>query len=215
MERALATILQQGCKALGLEPDCARRELLLAYLALLEKWNGAYNLTSVCDPREMVIRHLLDSLAVSPWLRERRLIDVGSGAGLPGIPLAICAPQRQFHLLDSNGKKTRFLFHVKTALGLDNIEVHRARVESFRPAQPYDAVLSRAFASLQEIATCCRHLLAPGGRLLAMKGHYPAQELASVAGQCEILGVHPLEVPGLGERRHLVEMTMRRSAQQL
>jgi 16S rRNA (guanine527-N7)-methyltransferase len=210
----LASALQRGCRALGLKPGADRCELLLAYMALLQKWNTAYNLTAVREPAEMVTRHLLDSLAVAPLLHGRRLIDVGSGAGLPGVPLAICAPQRQFHLLDSNGKRTRFLFQVKTALGLDNIEVQRTRVESFRPALPYDAVLSRAFASLQEMVSSCRHLLAPGGRFLAMKGLYPAQELAAVAGECEILGVHPLEVPGLGERRHLVEMAMRQDTQQ-
>jgi 16S rRNA (guanine527-N7)-methyltransferase len=186
--------------------ETRQEELLLAYLELLLKWNSAYNLTAVRDPQQMVTRHLLDSLAIAPHLRGRNVIDVGTGAGLPGIPMAILFPERRFALLDSNGKKTRFLFQVKTALRLDNMLVHHARVESYQPPEPYDAVLSRAFASLVDMVACCRHLLAPTGYFLAMKGAYPAEELAALDPAYTVAAVHALTVPGLGEQRHLVEL---------
>ena len=212
MDEKLATDLQRGCDALQLALQQRQLDALLRYLALLIKWNQAYNLTAVRDPAQMVSRHLLDSLVIEPYISGQRLIDVGTGAGLPGVPMAIMFPEREFHLLDSNGKKTRFLFQVKTALGLDNMIVHHTRVESFRPGQGYDAVLSRAFASLQDMVAGCRHLLVPGGRFLAMKGTYPGPELEAVAAQCKIGAVHALRVPGLAEQRHLVEMTLRASA---
>ena len=209
MDTSLENRLQRGCAALGLECDAGQRQQLLDYLQLLHKWNAAYNLTAVRDPALMVTRHLLDCLAVAPHVRGRRVIDVGSGGGLPGIPLAILMPQRDFHLLDSNGKKTRFLFQVKTALRLDNITVHRARAESFRPVEAFDSVLSRAFAALPDMVASCRHLVAARGCFLAMKGVRPLCELEAVAASCDITAVHPLVVPGLDEQRHLVEMTLR------
>ncbi|MEH6608264.1 MAG: 16S rRNA (guanine(527)-N(7))-methyltransferase RsmG [Halioglobus sp.] len=182
---------------------------MLSYLALLQKWNKAYNLTAVRNPEDMVIRHLLDSLVVSEHLQGQRIIDVGTGAGLPGIPLAIIHPDRDFHLLDSNGKKTRFLFQVKTELGLANITAHHARVESFRPDSLFDAVLSRAFSSLQDMVTGCQHLLAPQGCYLAMKGVISEQELQGVATVCEVAKVEELAVPGLTEQRHLIKLIHR------
>ena len=156
----------------------------------------------------MVTRHLLDSLAIMPYLSGERFIDVGTGAGLPGVPLAIVLPQHEFHLLDSNGKKTRFLFQVKTALCLDNLVVHHERVEAFRIPEPFDTVLSRAFASLRDMAHGCGHLLAPGGRLLAMKGANPEQEIEDISQECSMVAVYPLVIPGLAEQRHLVEISL-------
>lgn len=184
----------------------------MGYLALLSKWNKVYNLTAVRDEGHMVTRHLLDSLAITPYLSGGRFIDVGTGAGLPGVPLAIAHPDHEFHLLDSNGKKARFLFQVKTVLCLDNIVIHQARVEAFGIADPFDTVLSRAFASLQDMAHSCRHLLAPGGRLLAMKGAYPSRELEGVSQACTEVAVYPLVVPGLAEERHLVEMVLQQGS---
>ena len=209
MDTSLENRLQRGCDALGLQCDAGQRQQLLAYLQLLHKWNAAYNLTAVRDPAQMVTRHLLDSLAVAPYLPAGNAIDVGTGAGLPGVPLAIVFPQRQFALLDSNGKKTRFLFQVKTALSLDNMQVHHQRVESFQPSGYYDVVLSRAYASLRDMVSSCRHLLAPGGRFLAMKGSLDPGELEQVAASCEVLAVHALAVPGLDEQRHLLELALR------
>ncbi|MEE4143590.1 MAG: 16S rRNA (guanine(527)-N(7))-methyltransferase RsmG [Halieaceae bacterium] len=208
MDACLLTRLQRGCEALGLAPDSAQQERLLDYLALLLKWNSAYNLTAVRAPAQMVTRHLLDSLAVAPHVSGEHVIDVGTGAGLPGVPLAIMLPGTRFALLDSNGKKTRFLFQVKTALRLDNMQIHHARVESFRPPELFDAVLSRAFASLADMAAGCRHLLAPDGRLLAMKGAYPEEELAALGPAYKVSAVHALAVPGLDEQRHLVEIML-------
>ncbi len=157
----------------------------------------------------MVVRHLLDSLAIVPLIHGNRLLDVGTGAGLPGIPLAIAYPDRDFHLLDSNSKKTRFLFQVKTTLGLDNMTVHHRRVESYQPEELFDAVLSRAFASLQDMVSVCRHLLATDGVLLAMKGVFPGEEIAAVEQVSVIESVDPLLVPGLDEQRHLVRLKPR------
>ncbi|TXS92663.1 16S rRNA (guanine(527)-N(7))-methyltransferase RsmG [Parahaliea aestuarii] len=209
MDPALRAELEAGCERLELSLDKRQLQQLCDYLGLLAKWNKAYNLTAVRDPADMVRKHLLDSLAIAPLVSGERLIDVGTGGGLPGVPLAIVFAEREIHLLDSNSKKTRFLFQVKTALGLDNMAVHHARVESHRPAAPFEAVLSRAFASLGDMVTGCRHLLAPGGQFLAMKGQYPEAELEAVAGQCDIRAVTPVAVPGLAEQRHLVAMTLR------
>ncbi|MEM9254453.1 MAG: 16S rRNA (guanine(527)-N(7))-methyltransferase RsmG [Pseudomonadota bacterium] len=200
--------LQEGCHALGLSLSGEAQRQLLRYLELLQRWNRAYNLTAVRESDQMLTRHLLDSLAVAPHVQGLRCLDVGTGAGLPGVPLAVAMPQRVFALLDSNGKKTRFLFQVKTALALANMEVHQARVESFNDAGGFDVILSRAFSSLDDMVRSSRHLLADGGRLLAMKGVYPAGELAEVSEQATVLGVHTLSVPGLSEQRHLVEMSL-------
>ncbi len=209
MVNPLASQLQRGCDTLGVATTEAQREQLLAYLDLLQRWNRTYNLTAVRDPARMVTRHLLDSVAIAPHLLGQRLLDVGTGGGLPGVPMAILFPQREFHLLDSNGKKARFLFQVKTALGLDNMTVHQARVETFQFSPAFDTVLSRAFASLQDMVNACRHLLAPGGHFLAMKGALPEEELAAVADQCQVAAIHALAVPGMDEQRHLVDMTLR------
>jgi 16S rRNA (guanine527-N7)-methyltransferase len=208
LDSRTTTLLRDGCNALGLALDARQQRLLLEYLNLLTKWNQAYNLTAIRDEQQMVIRHLLDSLAIAPYVTGRRIIDVGTGAGLPGVPLAIVLPEQEFHLLDSNGKKTRFLFQVKTALRLDNIAIHQQRVESFPTAQLYDTVLSRAFASLQDMVHGCRPLLAPGGRFLAMKGAYPEQELDLLRADYPDIVVHRIVVPHLDEQRHLVDVPL-------
>ncbi len=212
LDAALASQLSRGTAELGLPVSAGQQAQLLGYLALLCKWNRAYNLTAVRDPAEMVTRHLLDSLALVPRLTGTRCMDVGTGAGLPGIPLAIMFPEREFHLLDSNGKKTRFLFQVKTALALSNVTVHHARVEAFAPDRGFDVVLSRAFASLADMVAGARHLLQPEGVFLAMKGARPDGEIAALAGKCRVLGIYPLRVPGLDEQRHLVELSLAAAA---
>lgn len=209
MESKLEHELVYGSEMLNLELSCAQIRLLLDYLALLEKWNQAYNLTSVRDPMQMVSRHLLDSLAIAKYCHGDNVLDVGTGAGLPGVPLAILFPERKIHLLDSNGKKTRFLFQVKTALGLDNITIHNERVEKFAPAQLFDSILSRAFASLSDMVSSCSEHLAVRGRFLAMKGVFPEHELLAVESVCQVDAVYPIEVPSLNEPRHLVAMTLR------
>jgi len=208
LDTGLAKQLAQGTEALGLPVIAEQQTQLLAYLALLQKWNGAYNLTAVRDPASMVTRHLLDSLALVPLLRGSYCIDVGTGAGLPGVPLAIMFPEREFHLLDSNGKKTRFLFQVQTALALPNIAIYHSRVEAFKPQRLFDAVLSRAFASLADMVAGTRHLLHPDGVFLAMKGASPDQEIKEVMGDCQLRSLHRLSVPGLDEQRHLVELSL-------
>lgn len=204
----LPTQLARGTRALSLDVTEDQQRLLLDYLDLLVRWNKAYNLTAIREPQQMVNKHLLDSLAIAPYLEGARFLDVGSGGGLPGVPMAILFPEREFHLLDGNGKKARFLFQVKTSLGLANMTVHHARAESFTAA-PFDAVLTRAFASLAEMVKHCRHLLVPDGRFLAMKGVYPGEELAQVADVCTVSAVHPIEVPGLHDARHLVELALK------
>lgn len=210
MNTQLESTLEAGISGLELEISELQRELLLEYIQLLLKWNKVYNLTAVRDPAEMVVRHLLDSLAIVPWCTGENLIDVGTGAGLPGVPLAIVCPEKEIHLLDSNSKKTRFLLQVKTALGLDNISVHHARVESFNPNQRYDAVLSRAFASLLDMVTGCGHLLRESGQFIAMKGGLSESEIASVEALGLSTTVHELSVPGLAEQRHLLILSGRK-----
>ena len=177
---------------------------LLDYLVLLQKWNRSFNLTAVRDPQQMVARQLLDSLSILPLLRGPRVLDVGSGPGLPGIPLAIARPDFQITLLDANGKKTRFLEQARMYLELENVEVVRSRVEAFHPSELYDTLTSRAFSSLQTMETLTSHLLRPTGLSLAMKGTLPDEEIAAL----EKLGcrprVLPLEVPGTEGKRHAV-----------
>jgi 16S rRNA (guanine527-N7)-methyltransferase len=195
--------LREGLAALGDPPNAAQLEQLVHYLRLLGKWNQAFNLTAVRDPDDMVVRHVLDSAAVRPFLYGGSIIDVGTGAGLPGIPLAILAPGQHFVLLDSVGKKIRFLRHVLGELALDNCEVVQSRVEAHAPDRPYDTVVCRAFASVGEFAAQCGRLVARGGRLLAMKGRDPETELVGLPpgwhGRCSLL-----QVPGLEEQRHAV-----------
>lgn len=179
-------------------------DLLLEYLDLLVKWNTAYNLTAVRDVREMIDRHILDSLVLVPYLRGKKFIDVGTGAGLPGVVLAIVRPDMDFSLVDSNGKKTRFLFQVKTQLDLQNIEVIHARVEKLQSVSKYDGVLSRAFASLADMTSKTAPLLKTDGRFYAMKGVFPEQELSALPKDYTVEASYQLVVPGAVAQRHLV-----------
>lgn len=199
-------IFRDGLQALGLPLEDGQVDSLFAYLALLQQWNNAYNLTAIRDPKMMVTHHLLDSLSIATHVKGERIIDVGTGPGLPGIPLAICFPERQFILLDSNGKKTRFLFQVKTTLGLGNVQQLQSRVETYRPDQPFDAVISRAFTSLAGMIESCAHLLSKDGRFYAMKGQYPEQELSDLPKHYNVVGSHRLVVPGIEGHRHLIEI---------
>ena len=207
--------LLRGAIEMAVTLDDSQIEKLLAYVREFEKWNKAYNLSAVRDIRQMVARHLLDSLSVVPWFQGEkvsgnknfsatRVIDVGTGGGLPGIPLAIIFPEKQFTLLDSNGKKTRFLFHVKTLLGLTNVTVENRRLEEFQPEQKFEVVISRAFASLQDMTDGCAHMLAPGGIFLAMKGIFPQDELAPIAEKIELLESVKLLVAETDGERHLL-----------
>jgi 16S rRNA (guanine527-N7)-methyltransferase len=202
----IQTALQDGLHALGLALAPAAQEKLIAYLELLAKWNRAYNLTAVRDPGQMVVRHLLDSLAILPLVRGPRVLDIGSGAGLPGIPLALARPDLRFVLLDSNAKKTRFLIQAVAELGLKNAEVVNSRVEGYRPAAPFDTLIARAFAGIADMLSVSAPLCAPGGRWLAMKGVYPHQELAAIPPDYRV-ECRRLQVPGLDAERHVVIIT--------
>lgn len=199
----LERLLEQGLQQMQLTLTADQKRQLLEYLALLHKWNRAFNLTAVREAEQMVSRHLLDSLSVLPWIRGPRLIDVGSGPGLPGIPLAICRPDLQVTTLDSNGKKTRFQQQVKAALKLDNLTVIHGRVESCQQA-PFDQVISRAFASLNDMLEWTAHLCSETGVFLAMKGLYPAQEVSTLREGFALDACHPLQVPDCEGERHLL-----------
>ncbi len=205
---SLETSLAQGLQALDIECPLEVRGRLLDYVRLLAKWNRVYNLTAVREPQEMVQRHLLDSLAVLPHLRalpaKKRVLDVGTGGGLPGIPLALMSPQVDFVLLDSNGKKTRFVRQAVVELGLQNVEVVHARVEEFHPGQPFDVVISRAFSSLREMVEKAGVYCGSDGILLAMKGVRPQQELVELPAGFMLRKSQRLLVPGLDEERHLI-----------
>lgn len=197
--------LASGIVALGLKVSDSAQDSMLRYLDELRAWNRAYNLTAVRDPAEMVTRHVLDALAILPWLETgSRLLDVGSGAGLPAVPLALAAPRLAVTALDSNGKKARFLRHVQRTLPLANLEVIEARVQDYRPAQAFPAVVSRAFAELGDFLRQTAQLVAEDGRWLAMKGKVSSAELESLPPGMRIEAIHPLHVPGLRAARSLV-----------
>jgi 16S rRNA (guanine527-N7)-methyltransferase len=199
--------LAAGIAALGLDIDDAAQAKLLAYVALLEKWNRTHNLTAIREPGRMVTHHLLDTLAVLPHLPQRRalrLIDVGSGGGLPGIPLAIARPDWDVTLLDSIRKKTTFLRQVAAELGLANVAIVTGRVEVYRPEFAFDVAISRAFAELAPFLAAARHLVHASGCLVVMKGGYPQAELAHLPANLRVAALPKLAVPGLDAERHLV-----------
>lgn len=196
--------LTDGAAQLGIDLTAGQRDRLLGYLRLLHKWNKAYNLTAVRDPDEMVSRHLLDSLSVLPYVQGDRWLDVGSGGGMPGIILAIMLPQVSFTLLDSNGKKTRFLTQVKLELGLANLSVVQNRVEAFQTEQAFHGIVSRAFSSLADFTNLTRHLSNADTLWLAMKGQYPEEEMAALPVDFEVSDSAQLTVPGCQGSRHLL-----------
>lgn len=200
---ALRAELDAGLATLGL--DAALAEPLLVYLALLDRWNRTYNLTAIREPRAMVSLHLLDSLAMHPFVRDLgNLADLGSGAGLPGIPLAIAVPALQVTLVESNGKKARFLREATRTLGLGNLRVAESRSEALDEPGAFDAITARAMATLADLLAAGAHLLRPGGRLLAMKGARPDAEIDALPADWQVVASHPIAVPGLDAERHLV-----------
>ncbi|MGJ0638933.1 16S rRNA (guanine(527)-N(7))-methyltransferase RsmG [Xenorhabdus bovienii] len=201
MLNKLESLLAKTDIVLSLE----QKQQLVAYVDMLNKWNKAYNLTSVRDPEQMLVRHIMDSIVVNPFLHGTRFIDVGTGPGLPGIPLAIVRPDSHFTLLDSLGKRVRFLRQVQHELGLGNIDPVQSRVEEFIPEPPFDGVISRAFASLQDMLLWCRHLPKPAeGRFYALKGVLPENELTQLPSGITLDTVVSLQVPELDGERHLV-----------
>ena len=206
MKDSLIGALQQGMLQAGLEAQAEACEKVLAYVELLLKWNRAYNLTGIREPEDMLRLNILDSLVLLPYFRKPRVADIGSGAGLPGIPLAIFLPETRFVLIDSNSKKTRFMFQAKVHLGLDNVEVWHGRVQDYASPAQVDIVTSRAFASLADFVHSSRHLLAPAGVFLAMKGQYPREEIEALPPGTRVSAVHALKVPGVTAERHLVEI---------
>lgn len=200
--------LDVGLAELGLALEETGKARLLGYLALLSRWNRAYNLTAVDQPAAMVDRHLIDSLSILPWVDGCRILDAGTGAGLPGVPLAIACPDRHFLLVDSNGKKVRFLRQVRRELGLDNIEPVHSRLEDFRPETRPDLVLARALAPLPRLVDQLGHLLAGGASLLAMKGRLEEDECAAVADAYNIERIE-LNVPGASGARSLAILRKR------
>lgn len=196
--------LRRGLEELALALPDAAQEKLLAYVVLLAKWNQTYNLTAIREPEKMLSHHLLDSLAVLPHLPAGPLADVGSGGGLPGIPLAIADPGRRVTLNDVSQKKSAFLRQAVIELQLPNADVHAGRVQGWTPAQRFACVITRGFAELADFIAACRHLVAPGGVLAAMKGLFPQAELERVSGSADCRDVRRLQVPLLGAERHLV-----------
>lgn len=201
---SLMTALVQGLQQLHLTLDSSQTDKLLKFLSLLNKWNKVYNLTAVRDPGAMVHRHILDSLSILPFVSGDRVLDVGSGAGLPGIPLAIAGPQRGWLLLDASAKRVRFLRQAVTELSLTQVEPVHQRLEDFQPPQLFHCITARAFADLHGLITGVRHVSAPGARVLAMKGRLSDEELAALPPGARTEQVLSLQVPGLDAQRHLV-----------
>jgi 16S rRNA (guanine527-N7)-methyltransferase len=197
--------IREGVASMHLTLSPAAIEQLTRYLELIEKWNRVHNLTAVREAEQMVVLHLLDSLSILPHVSDAEsLLDVGTGAGLPGVPIAIARPELEVTLLDSSHKKAAFLEQARGDLALGNVEVVCARVEHWMPGRTFEVVVSRAFADLAEFVDQAQHLLAPGGRLLAMKGVYPFEEIARLPATHRVASVTPLSIPQLDAKRHLV-----------
>lgn len=202
----LDRLLAAGAQDLGVELSAPQRQQMLDLLAELATWNTRFNLTAIDDPADAVRKHLLDSLSIHAHVRGPRVADVGSGAGFPGLPLAIADPAREVTLIEATGKKAQFLEHVRQTFGLANVRLVNARAEQFKPEARFDSVVARALGKLAEFIRVAGHLAAPGGRLLAMKGQMPQAELQDLPGNWRAVAVHRLSVPGLDAQRHLVEL---------
>ncbi len=200
-------IIERGLPELGVVASAGAIAALAQYVDLIVKWNKVYNLTAIQDPERMATDHILDSLAIVPHVRPERILDVGSGAGLPGIPVALARPQWRVTLLDASHKRCAFLRQVIIELGLHNVEVACERIENHRPGRPFDTIVSRAFAETALFARVAVSSLAPDGRMLAMKGTYPQDELSRLPPEVSVQDVVKIDVPGLGAQRHLVIMT--------
>lgn len=202
MKTACSLLLDRGCESLGLSLTIKQKDTLLDYLALLDKWNRHFNLTSIHDPEAMLVQHVCDALSVLPSLSSvQRLLDVGTGGGVPGLVLAICRPEQSHVLLDGNGKKTRFLVQTIHALGLTNVEAVHSRAEDYQTAHCFDGIISRAVGTLEELIHTTQHLLCPQGSWYAMKGQVPMTELQDIKQPYQITR---LNVPMLDAERHLV-----------
>tara|TARA_B110001452_G_scaffold73689_1_gene59670 strand:- start:53 stop:742 length:690 start_codon:yes stop_codon:yes gene_type:complete len=207
-QRQHRQLLAAGIAALNIDCSPKQLNLLMQYLDLLVRWNNTYNLTAIREPTAMISLHLLDSLAVHSHITEKkRLIDVGTGPGLPGIPLAIMNPDKHFSLLDSAGKKTRFLFQVRTELKLENVIEINKRAETYEPLEHYDTVLSRAFSSLSDMLDTCAHLLTAQGCFMAMKGRLSELELSGISSRYTVDAICRLNIPEVEGERHLVTLT--------
>ena len=204
MQESLLDKLAEGLAALSLDLSDHVQHQLIDFLHLLVKWNRAYNLTAVRQPEQMVARHLLDSLVIGPYIQGPRILDVGTGAGLPGIPLALAYPDYQFTLLDSSGKKIRFVTQAVAELGLVNVDVVQSRVEAYQPASRFDTITARAYSSIEELVKQTGHLLAEGGQYLIMKGAYPVAEVEAMPAGYHLEAIHQLQVPRLDAQRHLL-----------
>jgi 16S rRNA (guanine527-N7)-methyltransferase len=192
-------------QSMGLVIAAEQADKLIDYLSELLRWNKAYNLTAITDPHDMLVKHIFDTFAVAPYITGRTILDVGTGAGIPGLILSILFPDKQFTLLDSNGKKTRFLVNMKGKLSLPNVTIVHSRVEQFSTNEGYDQIIARAVASIADIVRACDHLLAPTGQYCLMKGHFPTEELKEI-GPAFIVENVQLHVPQLQAQRHLLMM---------
>lgn len=206
MRAAERELLVSGAGELGIELDPLRAAALLKLVDELEQGNTQFNLTAIRDRPGMLQKHVLDSLSLQPYLRGERLADVGTGAGFPGLVLAVNNPKRRFTLIEATGKKARFVEQTAQRIGCGNVLVVNSRAENYRPFELFDTVVARALASLADFAAYAGHLCAPGGRLLAMKGKRPDDEISALPRAFRVLAVHRLKVPGLPDERHLVEM---------
>lgn len=206
MSKQIASLLQRAAAENKLVLTDAIQSQLTQYLELMLTWNRVFNLTSITDPKEMVYLHLIDSLLVAPHLHGNKMLDIGTGAGLPGIPLAILHPEQHWTLLDKNNKKTRFLTQAVATLGLKNVTVAHTRGEDFQPPHRFDSILSRAFGTLHLFTETTAHLLADDGLLIAMKGKYPQDELNEVPDPFKVVDIIPVTMQGMTIERHIIRL---------